>query len=249
MGAWGPAIFSDDTACDVRDDYRELVGEGHEGPKATEILLNNWKTSLEDPDDGPVFWLALAETQWKCGRLEEKVKKRAIEIIEDGSDLRKWEDEPKSLEKRRQVLLKLREQLNSPQPPPKRLPKTFKNACEWELGEVVSYRLKSGNFVLFRVIGHHSDKGGTSPVCELLDWSGPSIPGGLKLRFLGIKKGTRQVSPPTQFLLGRTNVKELPEERVSRIGIKLKPSQEVGGFSVFLWRYLDRQLLEMFGVE
>lgn len=25
MSAWGPAIFSDDLACDVRDDYRELI--------------------------------------------------------------------------------------------------------------------------------------------------------------------------------------------------------------------------------
>ncbi len=28
MGTWGTALFSDDLACDARDAYRELVGDG-----------------------------------------------------------------------------------------------------------------------------------------------------------------------------------------------------------------------------
>lgn len=28
MGAWGPAIFSDDLAADVRADYTDLIGQG-----------------------------------------------------------------------------------------------------------------------------------------------------------------------------------------------------------------------------
>jgi hypothetical protein len=27
VGTWGYALFSDDTACDVRDSYRELIQE------------------------------------------------------------------------------------------------------------------------------------------------------------------------------------------------------------------------------
>ena len=63
MGAWGTALFSDDTACDVRDSYLDLVGNGPTGPEATKTLLREWSASLSDPDESPVFWLALAATQ------------------------------------------------------------------------------------------------------------------------------------------------------------------------------------------
>jgi hypothetical protein len=76
MGAWGTAIFSDDDACDVRDGYRQLVTDGLTGPAATNRLLLEWKEVLADEDDGPLFWLALAATQWQFGRLEARVKAR-----------------------------------------------------------------------------------------------------------------------------------------------------------------------------
>jgi hypothetical protein len=249
MGTWGTAIFSDDTACDVRDDYRDLVGEGHLGTEATDILLEQWQDILNDPDAGPVFWLALAATQWKCGRLEDRVKQRALKIIADRANLAKWEANHKDMKKREGVLLKLRDQLNSPQPPEKRIPKPFRDSCDWRVGELISYRLLSGKFVLFRVIGHHSDKGGVSPFCELLDWIGETIPGEPELWLLGIKKSTMGNDPPAQFLLGRLREKELPQGRVTRLNTELEPSQEVRGHFMFLWRYLDRDLKEVFGIE
>lgn len=64
MGTWGVAIFSDDAAADVRDEWRGYLGEGLSGQQATDKLLKSWSASLDDPDDGPVFWLALAAAQW-----------------------------------------------------------------------------------------------------------------------------------------------------------------------------------------
>lgn len=62
-----------------------------------------------------VVWLALAATQWNCGRLEERLKAKALEIIESESDLKRWTD--KALERKRGAALsKFREQLLSPQP-------------------------------------------------------------------------------------------------------------------------------------
>jgi hypothetical protein len=119
MGAWGTALFSDDTASDVRDDYRDHVGDGLSGPAATDRLLNEWRQTLSDPDEGPVFWLALAATQWKCGRLETRVLEKALEVIAGGSDLHRWQDNPRLLKKRQAVLVKLGEQLRSPPPPPR----------------------------------------------------------------------------------------------------------------------------------
>ena len=85
MGAWGPALFSDDTATDGRDDYRDHVGDGLSGSAATDRLLSEWRSTLSDPDEGPVFWLALAATQWKCGRLEPRVLEKALEVISTGA--------------------------------------------------------------------------------------------------------------------------------------------------------------------
>jgi hypothetical protein len=78
MGTWGTAIFSDDTASDVRDEFRDLIGEGLSTEQATDELLKEYALSLDDPDDGPPFWLGLAVTQWKCGRLLEQVKEKAF---------------------------------------------------------------------------------------------------------------------------------------------------------------------------
>src|SRR5262245_57010828 len=107
MGTWGPALFSDDTACDVRNDYVEYIGDGLTGPEATAQLLEVWSRSLSDPDEAPVLWLSLAATQWRLGRLDPVTKARALDVIHTGSDLRRWQDNPHLLQKRQAVLKKL----------------------------------------------------------------------------------------------------------------------------------------------
>jgi hypothetical protein len=67
MGAWGTGIFADDSAADLRDDYRGLIGDGVTGPQATDKLIGQWAPQ-GDPALEPVFWLALALTQWSYGR-------------------------------------------------------------------------------------------------------------------------------------------------------------------------------------
>ena len=89
-GAWGPAIFSDDLATDIRADYTDLIGQGISSAEATQRLVREYRPHA-DSDDGPVFWLALAATQRRLGRLEEVVKHRALQVIDDGTNLRRWE--------------------------------------------------------------------------------------------------------------------------------------------------------------
>jgi hypothetical protein len=99
MGTWGTAVFSDDTACDVRGSYVDFLGDGLSGPEATKKLLGEWSKSLEDPDEAPVFWLALAATQWKHGRLEPHVLQQALNAIDGGSDLARWDVNSKDYKK------------------------------------------------------------------------------------------------------------------------------------------------------
>src|SRR5579864_4732965 len=115
MGVWGTGIFSDDNASDLREDYRTLIGDGISGREATDRLLKQWSPE-GDPALEPVFWLALAVTQWSCGRLEERVKAKALAVIENGLAIGEWRGG--KLERKRQAVLDTtRKKLESPQPP------------------------------------------------------------------------------------------------------------------------------------
>ena len=250
MGTWGTDVFSDDLASDIRMRYRDLVGDGFSGQQATEILLSEYREVLDDPDAAPVFWLALAATQWRCGRLEPKVLAHALEVIDSGSDLLRWQESPQLLMKRYQVLSKLRVTLTSPQPPQKRVRKRFRNTCEWEVGEIIAYRLLSGRYGLFRVIGYFTDLGGTSPIFEVLDWIGDEIPPADALETIGIKVNDKGYTLDSQITVGRVSERELPRDRVLRTSIKLKPEQPVKHSQPFtLWRWLDRELEAYFGLR
>lgn len=175
MGVWGTAVFSDDLASDIRGDYTNALGDGLSGPEATARILKDYSSSFGDPDESGVAWLALAATQWRCGRLEPETLEKAIAVIDSGSDLVRWKDS-RDCNKRRAVLEKLRSQLTSPQPAAKKVAKHKLCESPWKEGDLFSYRLLTGRTILFRVTRQFTDKGGTYPVCKILDWVGDEIP-------------------------------------------------------------------------
>ena len=178
MGAWGTGVFDDDLACEVRETYRDVLAEGVSAEQARDMTLQYWAEIMEDDDAAVVIWLALAVSQWKAGRLDDLTRCRAIAVIETEAALRAWKDDPKGLRRRQSVLEKVRQQLLSPQPPPVRIRKRFRDTCDWQRGELIAYRMRSGTNVVLRVVGHHTDRGGTSPVFEVLDCAGQVVPPG-----------------------------------------------------------------------
>lgn len=144
MGAWGPGLFSDDVACDVKEYYMNCLREEMSAEEAEAAVVSYFGDELADSDDGPVVVLALADTAWRVGRLSEKLKEAAIRIIDTGEGLERWEAEGKQLLKKRQdVLQKLKEKLLSPQPPEKKVYKYRLYKCEWKIGDVFAYRFES----------------------------------------------------------------------------------------------------------
>lgn len=249
MGAWGTGLYSDDTACDVRDNYKDILGDGIEEPEATSLLLEKWEGELFDSDTGPVIWLALADTQWKLGRLQDDVKAKALQHIEDGTDLERWKSDPSQLSKRKNVLSKLKQKLNSPQPSIKEVKKRFVDQTTWKLGEVYSFKLLSGNIVLFHVIGFHKDYGGRRAVCDILDWTGTGVPNKRNLKKLGFLKANEPNQRISTFLVGSLNENEYPSDRLKLEAKRIKPKQKPGGFSAINWRDADKQLFDFFGFE
>ena len=246
MGTWGVAIFSDDLAADLRTDLTELIGEGLSVSEATDRLMTEYTSSLNDPDEKTVFWIALASAQWKIGRLEERTKQTALQIMDDGSDLIRWQN-PKDRARRAEVLEKARAELLSAQPPAKRIPRSIKEANDWQIGEIIGFRLSSGKWTLLRVIDHHVDKGGRFAICELLDWVGDQFPPQEVIAQLPIRKETVP-GGVSQFLFQQPR-KKSDQSRVVKIGVTTSPSQTAGGFTAVVWPHVDHQLASLFGLH
>lgn len=249
MGAWGTGVFQDDTACDIRDEYRDHIGDGLSGPESTARILKSYASSLNDPGEAGVVWLALAATQWRCGRLEPETMEKALAVIDSGSDLVRWKMASNAdYLKRRATLEKLRIQLTSPQPEAKKIRRRVLAECDLQTGELISYRLLSGKLIVFRMIGLHTDKGGRSPHFELLDWCGEVVPSVDRLSSMPIRKGKdRFGTTVTRLLVVGTNAKF--KNRLDRLEMTLQPEQtKVVPSAVLLWKELDAKLAEWFGL-
>ena len=255
MGVWGPAIYSDDLACDVRDDFKELIGDGLDSEQATSVLENEYQDAINDGDENSVFWFALADTQWKTGQLIDRVLAKTLEIIDKRSDLERWKEDPKTLKKRETAITKLKQQLLTDQPKVRRIAKVYREESKFNIGDIFSYQRKLENKALFRVIGIHQDKGGRSAVCELLDWFEKELPirnGPLSKAKIDTKKIFKLKiraleNDRTQFMLAETVAKYKPkDEWFELITTKSKPYQKCAGYSVVLWRNLDELLTNIF---
>jgi hypothetical protein len=59
VGAWGAGIFSDDTAADVREEYRTCLQDGLSGIEATNRVLVEFQSAVDDVDAAFPLWLFL----------------------------------------------------------------------------------------------------------------------------------------------------------------------------------------------
>ncbi len=178
MGAWGPSIFSDDLALDIRREYGVLLSVGKSSEEAEKMLINYYSSILNcnNPDED-VFWFALAYCEWKKGRLSTYVKGKAFNAFENGCDLERWNSKgnEKNYLKRKKVLDELRNVILSPMPPAKKIKKPTVHHCPWRVGSLLAYRIVSNKnylsghpcnnkYVLLRVV--RIDK---NPVSKLFD--------------------------------------------------------------------------------
>jgi hypothetical protein len=67
-------LSDDDADADVRNDFREFVADGLTAEAAMNAFIQQWGSALGDHDEACAFWLALDDTKWKVGRLEDRVR-------------------------------------------------------------------------------------------------------------------------------------------------------------------------------
>ena len=143
MGTWGTGIYSNDTAGDVRDMCKEIypfvsVGRGNE------IIFEEFREVIESDildDDYASFWYALADWQWKHGILSEEIKQKTISLLTNHTSIEDWEEmgDCKDVNKRIEVMDKLKRRLESPQP-----------GCKLSPAKLAKPKHKAGDIIIFR---------------------------------------------------------------------------------------------------
>lgn len=209
MGAWGPAIFSDDTACDIRSDYRELLEDGVEDEEATRRVVSEYQHLGED--EAHVLWLALAAAQSALGRLDQSVKAEALRVIDGGDGLDLWtEAGARELASRKAVLAKLRRTLTGPQKPPSKIRRPWSHVTDLSPGDVLAYTLPGGKRALFRVAALDEQRVGTAPIVRRLRWTKASLPSDRRLAKMKPLPETRPMDgkPSVSFRVARHRRKD-----------------------------------------
>jgi hypothetical protein len=110
MGTWGPDIFDDDFALDIKEEYQDLLESGLSHEATTKALVDSNKDAISDPEDSAVLWLALAAIQLDHNELLTVVKNNALAVINSNQDLLRWADSPDASSRKR-VLEELKRQL------------------------------------------------------------------------------------------------------------------------------------------
>lgn len=181
MGAWGTALYSDDTTCEVRDDYANHLKRGLTDAEAVQAVLNRFGALLEDREVACLVYFALADTAWKYGRLDQEMQRRALELIEQGGDVFVWErDATSDAPARRRTLAALKKRLLSGQPArkevkvAKRAPKKVRTVAG--IGTVFLLPAKDSLHAALVLIGYAELEKSIEPNFVALEWRGGNSP-------------------------------------------------------------------------
>ena len=162
MGTWNAGLFSNDTTLDVKDTYMKCLEQQLSNEEAYKKTYEEYE-ELIGTDEEPLFWYALADTQWNVGRLMPAVKEIALNLIAEKGGVSLWEDTPKKILKWENTLHKLKEKLESPMPPEKIIKKPIEFVTNpWNVGDVYAYQFLEpiaeekgvyGKYIMFQKIG------------------------------------------------------------------------------------------------
>jgi hypothetical protein len=199
-----------------------------------------------DDEEITTFWLSFALIQWKLGRLQEHVKLKAFEVIDNGTDLQRWEEDPKLMKKREAVLFKLRQQLNTPQPKAKKVPKRFVADTKLKPGDAISYQLLSGQYIILKVIGILEQwTGDRYPLFEVCDWIGKEIPSKDMINKFELRKETytNGIQNLNKLAIFPSGKRDDPTDRIQVVaeGVRIKLDMQTP-YTLLCWKELDNYL-------
>lgn len=155
MGVWNSGLFSNDTTCDVKDSYIHFLKQQLSNEEAYQKTLEEYK-ELIGTDEEPLFWYALADTQWNLGRLMPNVKNTALDFIGKKGGVSIWKESHKNVSGWKNTLQRLKEKVESPMPPEKIIKKPIEFVRNpWNTGDVYAYQFHSEKFNKYGLIGKY----------------------------------------------------------------------------------------------
>src|ERR1700761_1543344 len=90
MGAWGPGLYSNDFAMDLRATLKALARLPYDGDRLVDLASETAPSEAVDAthEDHATFWLVVADQFDKRGLVSSVARQRAIEILDSGADER-----------------------------------------------------------------------------------------------------------------------------------------------------------------
>jgi len=155
MGTWSSALYGNDSTCDVRGSYLGFLEEGLSSKEAYEKTLEKNKEYIGDQDE-PLFWYALADTQWKVGRLTPEVKAKALEWIAKDGGIELWKESKAGGSGWKKTLETLKVKLESPMPPEKKIRKPAVIDMDfWSLNDIYAYQFHEDEYREYGTCGKY----------------------------------------------------------------------------------------------
>src|SRR5687767_8277147 len=117
MGTWGTAISSNDTFEDIYQEFFDLYNKGQDVLEITSYIISNNTDAQADYEGKNSFWFALAKAQWECGALDIDIYEKVKSVVNNGDDLKLWEElngTSNDLKKRKKVLDEFLEKISKP---------------------------------------------------------------------------------------------------------------------------------------
>ncbi len=162
MGTWGSGLYANDTTCDVKDTYMHFLQDGLDDMAAYEETRKACK-EYEGTEEEPLMWYALAETQWRTGRLLPEVKETALHWIAEQGGLSLWEESASKGAGWKKTMQNLLKKLEAPMPARKTVKKPEPIIQDyWKENDVYAYQFHEeeskergcyGKYMLLQKIG------------------------------------------------------------------------------------------------
>jgi hypothetical protein len=152
MGTWSFGILDDDFVSDVVGFVTEQLKAGTPLDIASKDARNRFADSISDEDEGPLFWLALAHVQWKYGALENETLEHVQSDVANGYGVSRWAEEPSDLSKRKAVLLKFLQKIETPNSKPSKPPKVVVRKAPFQKGDCLAVQLADGRYTAALVL-------------------------------------------------------------------------------------------------
>ena len=195
MGSWGTKLYQNDLAQDLKEEYSTYLKIGYSDLEVESMIIDSFEEEFDEKENERIFWLVLADQEFKLGRLSNKVKEKALGYLNSTET---------------KELFELKNRIESEPLQRKKMGKFYMKRSLYNVGDVLAYKVTlpssldklvcndfTNKYVLLEVTGMVRLNIGYLPINEfyheypvvtLLDWIGNEIPNKEQLTKIQRKK-------------------------------------------------------------